>query len=114
MTAADAFRTTVFRADGRVTVGAVGEIDFSTLPRLREALTAALDVARGAAPGSVEVDLSGVSFCDCAGVNVLLAAWHRARAEGTPFRVTATGAPVVARIFRLLDVDHLLGLDPAR
>ncbi|WP_326595775.1 STAS domain-containing protein [Streptomyces sp. NBC_01803] len=110
MTAVDAFHTTVFSIEGRVTVGAVGEIDFATLPRLRLALAAALDTG----PRSVEVDLSGVSFCDCAGVNVLLWARQRARAEGTPFRVTGTGAPVVARIFHLLDIDHLLGLDPAR
>ncbi|WP_059011144.1 STAS domain-containing protein [Streptomyces specialis] len=110
MTAVDAFHTTVFSVRDRVTVSAAGELDFATLPRLRTALAAALATR----PRSVDVDLSGVSFCDCAGVNVLLWARGQAVAEGIAFRVTGTGAPVVARLFHLLRVGHLFALDRAR
>src|SRR5215472_2648541 len=60
-----------------------GEIDIATGPRLREEL---LGVMRrhGA---RLALDLGGVSFMDCAGINVLLAARRRARLEGGWVRV---------------------------
>jgi len=60
-----------------------GEIDIASGPKLREEL---LGVMRqyGA---RLELDLRGVTFMDCAGINVLLAARGRARLEGGSVRV---------------------------
>ena len=60
-----------------------GEIDIATGPKLREEL---LGVMRryGA---RLALDLSCVTFMDCAGINVLLAAHRHARLEGGRVRV---------------------------
>ena len=60
-----------------------GEIDIATGPKLREEL---LGVMRrwGA---RLALDLGGVTFMDCAGINVLLAARRHARLEGGRVRV---------------------------
>ncbi|MEU9172856.1 STAS domain-containing protein [Streptomyces sp. NPDC048420] len=55
----------------------VGEVDFGTSPQLG----AALETAVAGGTRRVLVDLSGLSFCDCSCVNVLLAA--RGPAGGT-------------------------------
>lgn len=57
-------------ADAAVRLAVVGEIDLSTIPVLEAALNPLL--AEGAA--QVALDLSGVTFCDAAGLNRLLAA----------------------------------------
>ncbi|WP_329192723.1 MULTISPECIES: STAS domain-containing protein [unclassified Streptomyces] len=88
---------TTSRRDGRTTVSVTGEIDIATAPLLAEALRAALcdGVTR------VEADLSGVSFCDCSGLNVLLAAERHARTHGRALRVTGVRSPQVRRLFEL-------------
>jgi anti-anti-sigma factor len=55
-----------------------GEIDIATGPRLREKLLGAMR-RHGA---RLALDLSGVTFMNCAGVSVLLAARRQARLEG--------------------------------
>jgi anti-anti-sigma factor len=75
-----------------------GEIDISTVEVLRTALTAAAEAA-----AQVHIDLSHVSFCDCAGVNVLLAA-RRAH----PATVVIEASPMVRQLFDLTDVTDLL------
>lgn len=51
----------------------VGEVDWGTAPLMRAAFDRAL---REAADGGLLVDLSGITFMDCAGLNVLLRARH--------------------------------------
>ena len=60
-----------------------GEIDIASGPKLREQL---LGVMRRSG-ARLALDLSGVTFMDCAGINVLLAARGRARLEGGSVRV---------------------------
>ncbi|MGW7463277.1 STAS domain-containing protein [Streptomyces xantholiticus] len=79
------------RADGRVTVTVSGEIDICTGARLEEAL----DVATAYGAERIDVDFSGVSFCDCSGLSVLLRARRRAHEQGIAFRVTHVTSPVV-------------------
>jgi anti-anti-sigma factor len=55
-------------AGSRISVS--GEVDLTTAPHLRGLLTE----ATRSASGPVEVDLSGVSFCDVSGVNALVVA----------------------------------------
>jgi anti-anti-sigma factor len=64
-------------------VGVSGEIDVASAAKLREELLGALR-RHGA---RLALDLGGVTFMDCAGVNVLLAARRHARLEGGWVRV---------------------------
>ena len=64
-------------------VAVSGEIDIASAPKLREELLSALH-RHGA---RLALDLGGVTFMDCAGVNVLLAARRHALLEGGWVRV---------------------------
>jgi anti-sigma B factor antagonist len=59
-------------------VAVSGEIDIASAPKLREVLLGAL----GRHGTRLALDLSGVTFMDCAGINVLLAVRRHARLEG--------------------------------
>lgn len=64
---------------GGCTVARVsGELDYVTAPVLWERCLEAL----AGSDGFVVLDLSGVSFCDSAGLNVLLRAGRQARVSG--------------------------------
>ncbi len=80
-------------ADGgpEVRVTAVGEIDSSSAPVMRQHLDAVLD-------GNVReltVDLDGVTFLDSAGLCVLAAAHRRAVAGDVTMRVLASSRAVI-------------------
>jgi anti-anti-sigma factor len=64
-------------------VGVSGEIDIASAPKLREELLSALR-RHGT---RLALDLDGVTFMDCAGIDVLLAARRHARLEGGWVRV---------------------------
>jgi len=69
-------------ADGKVGVVAVeGEIDFSVLPQMREAL----DEANAFEPTSLLVDLTNVTFIASDGLGVLIEAHRRADDVGRKF-----------------------------
>jgi anti-sigma B factor antagonist len=59
-------------------VGVSGEIDMASAPKLRDELLGAIR-RHGA---RLALDLSGVTFIDCAGINALVAARRHARLEG--------------------------------
>jgi anti-anti-sigma factor len=80
-----------------------GDVDIATAPRLRETLLLAIQ-RHGPA---ISVDLQGVTFLDCAGVNALLAAERRARLEGGKVQVTRSSAPAW-RVITLLGLQDLL------
>ncbi|MFG2794259.1 STAS domain-containing protein [Streptomyces sp. NPDC048419] len=73
-----------------------GELDLEGNPILQQALAEALTRATG----GVELDLSGVGFCDCAALNVLLHMHHRAQKMAKSFVVRAT-SPAVHRLLTL-------------
>jgi anti-anti-sigma factor len=77
-----------------------GEIDLWSGTQLRDQL---LGIIRrhGA---RLALDLSGVTFMDCAGINVLLATRRRAQLEGGSLRVLRASRPV-RRIFALTRLD---------
>ncbi|WCD90720.1 hypothetical protein KPP03845_107148 [Streptomyces xanthophaeus] len=75
---------------GTVQVAVSGEIDLHNAAALRRALLIALTSYRG----PVTVDLRAVTFCDCAGLNALLAARADAGRAHRPLRVTAASGPV--------------------
>ncbi|MFI0901534.1 STAS domain-containing protein [Streptomyces sp. NPDC020983] len=83
---------------GRTRVTVCGEIDLDCAETLHQALVECV----AATPQGVDVDLSGVGFFDCAGLNVLLRVRALAQATGAELTVAAT-SPVVARV---LDLTH--------
>jgi anti-anti-sigma factor len=80
-----------------------GEIDIQSGPQLREQL---LTVIRrhGA---RLALDLSGVTFIDCAGINALLATRRRAQLEGGSLCVLRA-SPRVRHVLALTRLDAVL------
>ncbi|WP_086772353.1 anti-sigma factor antagonist [Streptomyces bobili] len=97
------------RVEGeRVAVKIDGELDLECAEQLEHALRAAL----AAAVGAVELDLDGVTFCDCASLNVLLELRERGLRQGKPL-VIRSAAPVVQRLLDLTGTAALFaGTDP--
>ena len=82
-----------------------GDIDILSAPRLRDEL---LQVVRRHGP-RLALDLTGVTFLDCAGVNVLLAARRRARLDDGWVRVTRA-SPRARRTISLLGLQKAFAL----
>lgn len=82
-----------------------GELDIQSAPAKREEL---LRVIRRYGP-RVRIDLGGVTFVDCAGVNALLAALRRARLEDG-WVCLVRMPPRVRRTISLLELEQAFGL----
>ncbi|MFI6564144.1 ANTAR domain-containing protein [Streptomyces sp. NPDC050534] len=80
----------------RLVVVVCGELDLESNLILQQTLGEAL--AR--TTGGLELDLSGVGFCDCSALNVLLHMHHRAHTTAKSFIVRAT-SPAVHRLLTL-------------
>jgi anti-anti-sigma factor len=80
-----------------------GDLDLATVPALRQRLLGVL----GPGVRLLVIDLSGVSFCDVAGLAVLIGTQRRARARGITVRVAAP-RPQVAKLLRITGLDHRL------
>jgi anti-anti-sigma factor len=93
---------TTHPAGTRTVVTVSGEIDIDTEQTLQRALRLAL--ARSTE--GVDLDLAGVGFCDCSGLNVLLRVRRIALADGKTLRVRTAG-PWVERLFALTDTSSL-------
>ncbi|WP_327370635.1 STAS domain-containing protein [Streptomyces sp. NBC_01217] len=88
---------------GRCLVARVsGETDYLTDPVFR--LQFKDLIARG--ERFIVLDLSGVSFCDSAGLNVLLGAWRQADAGGAVLVLACVPEPL-RRILEMTGVDHV-------
>ncbi|MBY8882140.1 STAS domain-containing protein [Actinacidiphila acidipaludis] len=83
-------------AAGRARAAVAGEIDLDCAPLLERVLRESL---RGA-PGGLDVDLLGVDFLDCSGLNVLLRVRADAVEAGLSMKVTGM-SPVVRRVLEL-------------
>jgi anti-anti-sigma factor len=80
-----------------------GELDIASASWLRETL---LLVIRRHGP-ALHVDLHGVTFLDCSGINALLATARRARLEGGRMRVIRPSAQA-RRVIGLLGLQDVL------
>jgi anti-sigma B factor antagonist len=87
-------------------VSAVGEIDSSSAPQLREQLEEVLD----GDVAELTVDLDGVTFLDSAGLCVLAAAHRRAAGQGVRLRVLASHRAVI-RPLQITGLYDLLGVE---
>jgi anti-anti-sigma factor len=91
-------------AAGRCLLAKVsGEMDYKTESVFRPQLEAL--IARG--DRGIVLDLSGVSFCDSAGLNVLLGVRRQAEASGAVV-VLAAVPEALLRILEMTGVDQLL------
>jgi len=79
------------------------EIDITNAGALRAALLEAGAHARGA----MVADMSRTLFCDSAGLNVLVRAHKRARAEGGELLLVVP-ATTVLRIFAITGIDRMI------
>ncbi|MGW6395083.1 STAS domain-containing protein [Streptomyces sp. NPDC055103] len=75
-----------YRYDGWPVVEASGELDVATRGQLRLRLH---EVIAAHSPANVVVDLSGVEFCDAAGLSVLVAARREARQRSGELRLVS-------------------------
>lgn len=97
----EASHTVSGAGDARVAVS--GELDHSTAPQVREAVAACM----AKRPKRLCLDLAGVSFCDCAGLNVLLEVRISVLQAGTDLVVEGIGTQL-ARLLSLIGAGHIL------
>ena len=84
----------------------LGELDVCTADQLRCAVGAVLDQCD---PLSVTVDLSALTFADCAGIGVLV--WARNQLAGRGHELVITGCqPIVRRLLTLTGLGTYLQL----
>jgi anti-sigma B factor antagonist len=90
---------------GRSIITVTGDIDLGTAEHLLVRLTALIGSAgpTGSAGRQIGLDLSGVTFIDCAGLRTLIAVHAQVRADGATTLLTAM-SPAVARLLELVDV----------
>ncbi|MFJ8079121.1 ANTAR domain-containing protein [Streptomyces sp. NPDC096205] len=95
------------RADGdRVVVEVRGELCLEVDHEFKDRLYQALEHS----VSGLDLDLSGVGFCDCSGLNALLRVRRQALADGKTITVRAAG-PVVERLFELTGTQPLFASD---
>ncbi len=88
-------------------VEAVGEVDLTTAPQLRENLMAAV---HGAAKSPVIVDLSRVDFIDSAGLALLVEARKMLSPEGRTLNILLTPGRQPERVLKLGRFDTIMTL----
>ena len=79
------------------------EIDISNAGVVTDVLLSVLN--RGVS--MLVADMTGTTFCSCAGVTTLIRAYQRATANQTRLSVAAT-SPLVLRVLALTGVDYLV------
>jgi anti-sigma B factor antagonist len=82
-----------------------GELDIYTAPRLKEAIIAALGPERS----FLAIDLSGVSFLDSTGSQVLMSAKQRTAERGGELYIIGAQRQVL-RLFHLVGLDQIFHL----
>jgi anti-anti-sigma factor len=99
-------QTAVVPAPGQVVVRLTGEADVSTTPRLTTALQQAAAVGHGA----VVVDVAGVRFRDCSGLQALAAFTDALVPAGRRCRIVGAPAPT-RRLVRSAGLGDRIELD---
>lgn len=96
---------TVRREDTQDGVSLVlaGEIDLSSVPVLRESLARCVQ----GGVNSVNVDLTSVTFCDCAGLGIFIEAQRRLGAAGGALRLHHPG-PALTQLLSATGTDRRL------
>ena len=97
------FSITSDRSSDRIRLCVHGELDMGTAAQLTHAIATALSTG----PGSVLVDLSATTFCDCTGVAVLLTGRHAALAGHVGYQVVNPSG-ISLKVMRLCGLETLL------
>jgi anti-sigma B factor antagonist len=87
--------------DARLTLR--GELDIATVPRLQEAVAAALERS----PGELTIDLRTLSFLDSSGLRQFILLAERAEQEGWRLALVRPGPPALS-IFQVTRADENL------
>ena len=82
-----------------------GELDIAGAPEFRDCLTAL-------APADIVIDMTHLTFLDCAGIGVLVGAHSRAVRHGRRL-VLRNPQDTVARVLALSGVDEVLAIEAA-
>lgn len=90
---------------GHVIVALCGDLDIATAPVLREELLGRLE------PGGrvLILDLSALSFCDAAGLAILVGTQRRATMLGIAVRLVAP-RPLTAKMLRVTGLDRVFAV----
>jgi anti-sigma B factor antagonist len=88
-------------ADGKATVQVRGELDIATADQAYAYLRDVVD----SQDGPVTMNLSGLSFCDAAGLGVLAKVAGHARRSGRSLKLTAA-SPSLLRIMSITGLDE--------
>ena len=92
-------------AGGTTSLDLDGDLDISTHRQLEPAIQAALQATPSG--GRVVIDLTGVTFLDCATIGVLLHARHAAHSRDITFHA-ANAHGIVLRILQVLALHEVL------
>ena len=90
-----AFTVVVDHLDGTVLFCPLGELDLATAPVLGRVLESLVG-----GPSAVELDLTGLTFVDCAGLRPIRQALHKWSHALTPLRLSGI-RPEVRRVLEL-------------
>ncbi len=98
---------TLYRPD-TVVLAVSGELDVATAPMLRVHIRFAL----GGRPASLVLDLSGLRFCDAAGLSALAMARNASMRDGVSLALAAVPRPVT-RLLKVTGMDRILDVYPS-
>lgn len=92
--------------DGVARLVVAGEVDLTSAGALADRALALLEDG----PAQLVVDMSGVTFCDSAGLNALFRVYTRAEEKGARLTLRSLNAPVY-RIFDATGATTVLSID---
>lgn len=92
---------------GKLIIEAIGEVDLTTAPHLREAILAAIG---GDEKLPLVVDLCQVDFIDSAGLALLVEARKKLSPEGQNLNILLTGGRQPERVLKLGRFDTIMKL----
>ena len=92
--------------EGVVTIAVTGELDLATAPLIGDTF----DRINSAQPLHVHFDLSGVNFCDAAGLSAFLTADRVLRATGGRLTLIQP-SPQILRLLTITKLDEILAID---
>jgi anti-sigma B factor antagonist len=92
--------------EGVVTIAVAGELDLATAPLIGATFNRLDSVQRL----HVHLDVSGVSFCDAAGLNAFLAADRLLRASSGRLTLIRP-SPQIRRLLTITKLDQILAID---
>ena len=92
--------------EGVITIAVTGELDLATAPLIDDTF----HTLNSAQPLHLHLDLSGVNFCDAAGLSAFLTADRVLRATGGRLTLIRP-SPQILRLLTITKLDQILAID---